>query len=230
MALVRSTRFPLRPAAFRLGIAPAALLAIALPAAPAAAAGGGGATIVATPQAEANTMIVRKITCLSGCASITSAQPGATLRFQGPKLTKGKRSLTLTDFSIVLKKGAPTRIIAKAGAAKVPAFTLDAKKTKTTPDGLDTLVGPVGVELSATGASAIKTRRGVKLPKGYVLGKATVTLQSAATRVTLDSGTAGVLKQLGVSVAPESPAVAGSTIEFPITNAGGTLAAFITSP
>jgi murein DD-endopeptidase MepM/ murein hydrolase activator NlpD len=95
MALVRSTRFPLRPAAFRLGTAAAALAAFTLPPTPAMAAGNGGATVVATPQAEANTMIVRKITCLSGCSSIAAAQPGATLRFQGPKLNKGKRVVYL---------------------------------------------------------------------------------------------------------------------------------------
>lgn len=209
-------------------------VALALPAAASAAttpAGGHTDLTLASKAAKAFTAAGVKVTPVETTANadgsipfpVTDATSKRIDHVGGLKLTKGKRSLTLTDFSIALKKGAPTRIIAKAGAAKVPAFTLDAKKTKTTADGLDTLVGPVGVKLSATGASAIKTRLGVKLPAGYALGNATVTLQSAATRVTLDSGTAGVLKQLGVSVAPEAPAVAGSTIQFPVTNAGGTI-------
>lgn len=152
MALVRSTRFPLRPAAFRLGIAPAALLAIALPAAPAAAAGGGGATIVATPQAEANTMIVRKITCLSGCASITSAQPGATLRFQGPKLAKGKRVVYLggngTADDVLAKL-----TVKKRGRERVVTAVVPKRATS----------GPVSIEVAA-GARSPASAASITLP------------------------------------------------------------------
>jgi hypothetical protein len=79
----------------------------------------------------------------------------------------------------------------------------------------------VRVKLSAVGAGAIAAKLGVKLPKGYALGSAKVILQAAATGVTLDAGTAAVLKGLGVAVAPEGAAKAGSTIQFPITNPGG---------
>lgn len=154
---------------------------------------------------------------------VTAATSKQISHTGGLKLSRGGKSLTLSNFSIVLKKGTPTRITAKAGAARVTAFTLDVRKTKTKTDGLDTKVGPVTVKLSGIAAGAIKQRLGVALPAGYSLGKASVILQSAATRVTLDPGTADVLKKLGVSVAPEAPAVAGSTIDFPVTNAGGVI-------
>ncbi len=159
---------------------------------------------------------------------VTGAPKNAIDHSGGLRLKKGSRSLTLTNFRIVLKKGAPTRIVASAGKAKVTAFTLDAKKTKTTADGLDTVVGPVGVKLSGAAAGAIRSTLGVKLPRGYSLGSATVTLQTAATRVTLDSGTAEVLRQLGVGVAPEGEAKAGSTIAFPVTNPSGKIS--LTAP
>ncbi len=128
----------------------------------------------------------------------------------------------------MLKKGAPDSIVASAGKARVKAFDLDPAKTKTTTDGLDTNVGPSSLSSPPSGAAAIRTVLGVKLPKGYGLGSATVKLQTAATRVTLDAGTAGVLTQLGVSVAPEGDAKAGSTIQFPVTNAGGKIS--LTAP
>lgn len=218
--------------------ATAAGLALALPAAAGAATAAGGHTdlTLASKAAKALTSAGVKVTPVGTTANedgsipfpVTSTSTKAINHDGGLKLSKGKRSLTLTDFRIVLKKGAPTSIVAKAGKARVTAFSLDAAKTETTPDGLDTVVGPVGVELSAVGAAAIKTKLGVKLPKGYRLGAAEVTLQTAATRVTLDPGTAGVLTKLGVAVAPEGDAKAGSTIQFPITNAGGEIS--LTAP
>lgn len=213
-------------------------LALALPATAGAATAAGGHTdlTLAAKAAKALTAAGVKVTPVgttpleSGAIPfpVTGASSKAITHTGGLKLSKGKRSLTLTNFRIVLKKGAPDSIVASAGKAKVKAFDLDPAKTKTTADGLDTLVGPVGVELSAVGAAAIKTKLGVKLPKGYTLGAATVTLQTAATRVTLDAGTADVLKQLGVGVAPEGDAKAGSTIQFPVTNGGGKIS--LTAP
>jgi hypothetical protein len=216
----------------------AAGLALALPATAGAATSAGGHTdlTLASKAAKALTSAGVKVTPVGTTATdagaipfpVTGASSKAITHTGGLKLSKGKKSLTLTNFRIVLKKGAPDSITATAGKARVKAFDLDPAKTKTTADGVDTLVGPVGVELSAVGAGAIAATLGVKLPKGYALGKATVTLQTAATRVTLDSGTAGVLKQLGVAVAPEGDAKAGSAIMFPVTNAGGKIA--LTAP
>lgn len=159
---------------------------------------------------------------------ITGSSSKAIVHTGGLKLSKGSRSLTLSNFRIVLKSGTPKLITAAVGSARVPAFTLDAKKTKTTKDGLDTLVGPVGVDLSAVAVAAIEAKLKVSLPKGYEIAKATVKLQSAATRVTLDAGAAAALTSLGVTVGVDAPGAAGSTIQFPITNTGGKIA--LTAP
>lgn len=203
-------------------------LALAGPAHAATSAGGHTDLALSAKAAKALKAAGVKVTPVGTAAAggvipfpVTAATSTQISHSGGLKLSRGGKSLTLSNFGIVLKKGTPTRISAKAGAARVTAFTLDARKTRTTTDGLDTQVGPVTVKLSAVAAGAIKQRLGVALPSGYTLGKATVVLQTAATSVTLDSGTAKVLTQLGVSVAPEAPAVAGSTIQFPVTNAGG---------
>ncbi|MEH3053388.1 MAG: hypothetical protein PGN13_05170 [Patulibacter minatonensis] len=213
-------------------------LLLALPAAAGAATSAGGHTDLelSSKAAKALSAAGVKVTPVGTKADadgvipfpVVGASSKAISHTGGLKLSKGGRSLTLEDFRIVLKKGAPTRIDASAGKAKLRAFDLDAKKTKSKTDGLDTKVGPVGVKLSAPASAAIAKKLGVKLPKGYALGKANVVLESAATRVTLDAGTATVLKGLGVSVAPEGMAVAGSTIQFPITNSGGEIS--LTAP
>lgn len=213
-------------------------LALALPATSQAATAAGGHTdlTLSAKAAKALTAAGVKVAPVKTTPTedgaipfpITGSSSKVIAHSGGLKLSKGKKSLTLENFRINLKKGAPASITASAGKAKVKAFDLDPAKTKTTTDGLDTKVGPVGVELSAVGAAAIAKVLGVKLPKGYALGTATVTLEAAATRVTLDAGTAGVLKQLGVAVAPEGDAKAGTTIQFPVTNAGGKIA--LTAP
>ncbi|MBO9531987.1 MAG: hypothetical protein J7513_03320 [Solirubrobacteraceae bacterium] len=207
-------------------------LALAAPAGAQAATAAGGHTdlSLASKAAKALKAAGVKVTPVGTKAvdgvipfPVTGSSSTKIMHTGGLKLSRGGRSLTLSNFTIVLKKGAPVRIDAKAGSAKVTAFTLDARKTKTTTAGLDTKVGPVTVKLSGVAAGAIKQRLGVALPGGYTMGKATVVLQSAATAVTLDAGTAKVLMQLGVAVAPEAPAVADSTIQFPVTNTGGVI-------
>ena len=216
----------------------AAGLMLAIPAAASAATPAGGYTdlTLASKAAKALTKAGIKVSAVNTTPNdagairfpVTGASASAIAHTGGLKLSKGGKSLTLTNFRIVLKNGKPTAITAAAGKARVPAFSLASKKTKTTADGLDTVVAPVDVHLSSVGAGAIAATLGVKLPKGYKLGSASVTLQSAATRVTLDAGTADVLKGLGVAVAPEGDAKAGSTIQFPVTNAGGKIA--LTAP
>lgn len=60
-----------------------------------AAESGGGASLGPSAKAQADAIQVRKISCLRGCSSIAAAKPGATLRFQGPRLTGGKRVVYL---------------------------------------------------------------------------------------------------------------------------------------
>lgn len=143
MALARTTSFSLRRAGSRPGTAAAAILAFALAPASAAAAGGGGAPVVATPQAEANAMIVRKITCVSGCSTIAAAQPGATLRFQGPKLNKGKRVVYLGG----------------AGAADDVLAKLTVKR-----QGRERIVTAVVPKRAASGPVSIEIAEGARSP------------------------------------------------------------------
>ncbi|MFT4034569.1 MAG: M23 family metallopeptidase [Patulibacter sp.] len=123
----------------------------------------GGATIVATPQAEANAIIVRKITCAKGCSSITAAQPGATLRFQGPRITRGKRVVYLggrgTDDDVLAKLTVTGRGRARTATAVVP-------KRATS--------GPVAIEVAASIRSAASA--------------ASITLPAAATAVAAIAG------------------------------------------
>lgn len=83
-------------------------------------------------------MVVRKITCLRGCTSIDAVKAGATLRFQGPMLTRGKRVVYL---------GA-------AGDADDVLAQLHVKKSKGTQEVTATFPkrahsGPVSIEISS---------------------------------------------------------------------------------
>lgn len=58
-------------------------------------ASGGGTTIKPSAASQARQVVVRKISCVTVCSSISSAKAGATLRFQGPRLNQGKRVVYL---------------------------------------------------------------------------------------------------------------------------------------
>lgn len=220
-----------------LAAASAAALFVAAPAG-AAPAGGQTDLSLSSKAGKALTKAGIKVAPVGTTASADGSIPFPVTSVSDPltainhtgglKLTRKGKSLTLTNFRIVVKKGAPDSITASVGKARAKVFELDAKKTKVGTDGLDTTIKPVGVKLSKVGSGAIATVLGVKLPSGYALGTAAVTLQQAATRVTLDPGTAKTLTSLGVAVAPDAPAVAGSTIQFPITNTDGKIA--LTAP
>ncbi|MDO9352496.1 MAG: M23 family metallopeptidase [Solirubrobacteraceae bacterium] len=76
--------------------AAAALTGLVTPTASTASApSGGGIAIAPSAEAQAKSMVVRKISCVRGCRSIDSVKAGAVLRFQGPLLTKGRRVVYL---------------------------------------------------------------------------------------------------------------------------------------
>ncbi len=218
-------------------LAAASVAAFALPSS-AAAAGGQTDLTLSAKAAKALTKAGVKVTPVGTTASADGSIPFPITRVADPltaiahsgglKLTRQGKSLTLTNFRIVVKNGKPTDISAAVGKTRAVVFALGSKNTKVGQDGVDTTIKPVAVHLSRVGVGAIKAVLGVNLPKGYALGTAAVTLQQPATRVTLDAGTAKTLTSLGVSVAPDAPAVAGSTIQFPITNPGGKIA--LTAP
>lgn len=60
-----------------------------------AGASTGGATATFSAADKAKLLVVRKISCVQGCRTIGAARAGSTLRFQGPKLTQGKRVVYL---------------------------------------------------------------------------------------------------------------------------------------
>jgi hypothetical protein len=220
-----------------------AAAALAAPSAAGAATAAGGTTDLSLTKAAGKALTAAgiKVSPVGTKASadgsipfpVTGTKGGAKLsaidHTGGLKLKRKGHSLTLTNFRIVVTKGVPASISAKVGKARVSVFRLSNQDTKVTADGLDTKISAVRVHLGPIGSAAIKATLGVKLPTGYRLATANVTLQSAATRVTLEPATAAALTGLGVSVAPTAPATAGSDgIQFPITNAKGKIA--LTAP
>jgi len=142
MALSRITCPPLRKAGFR-AIAPFSVAALSILAQSAHATGSGGATVVATPEAEANSIVVRKISCVTGCSTIAAATPGATLRFQGPLLAKGKRVVYLGG------KGDADDVLAKLSVKK---------------QGTDRVVTALVPKRAASGPVSIEIAAGVRSP------------------------------------------------------------------
>lgn len=222
-----------------LPVAALAAAALAAPGAANAATAAGGQTdlSLAPAAAKALTGAGVKVTPVGTSASADGSIPfpvvgttgGSKLKAinhtGGLKLSRQGRSLTLKNFRIMVKKNKPTSISATVGKLKnVPVFRLSNTKTKVASDGLDTRISGVRVHVGPLASAAIRGTLRVKLPTGYPLATANVTLQAAATRLSLDPGTAQALTGLGVSVAPEAPAVAGSAIQFPITNSGGRIA------
>ena len=132
-----------QPARGRLSrsLAPLALAALtALSAVPAARAeSGGGVNLTPTAEEKAKAMVVRKISCMKGCSSIDNAAAGATLRFQGPMLTRGKRVVYLggagTEDDVLAKVR-----ITKSGSGKVVTALLP-KRAHSGPVAFETKPG-----------------------------------------------------------------------------------------
>lgn len=107
--------------------------------APAAGADGGGVSLTPSEQEKAKAMVVRKISCVKGCSSIESAAAGATLRFQGPMLARGKRVVYLggagPDDDVLAKVR-----VAKSGDGKLITALLP-KRAKTGPVAFETKPG-----------------------------------------------------------------------------------------
>lgn len=122
------------------------------PAGAAHATGGGGATIANTPESVANAIVVRKISCMKGCSTIADAQPGSTLRFQGPLLNKGKRVVYLggagTADDVLAKL-----TVKKVGGARVVSALVPKRAAS----------GPVAIEV-AEGARSPASAASVTLP------------------------------------------------------------------
>lgn len=130
---------PKSPRLRRILAAGAALVGLLCVPAAASAADGGGTTIEPSDQAKASAIVVRKITCVRGCTSIKAAEAGATLRFYGPLLTRGKRVVYLGGTSSKDDVVAQLRI-KRSGSTRV-VTALIPKRAKSGPVAIETAKG-----------------------------------------------------------------------------------------
>ncbi|MDQ4131623.1 MAG: hypothetical protein M3179_00075, partial [Actinomycetota bacterium] len=155
----------------------------------------------------------------------------------GLTFSAGGKSVTATDF--VVNPGSST-LTATVGGNAVQLLDLDGTNVKVTQDGDTTRLEGTVAKLSATAAEALNQTFGVSLfqqgiPLGVVRIAAEgtagpggapsaeiVALGGIATNVDLDAGTAAVLAQNNVAVAPVAPATVSAsggttTASFPIS-------------
>ena len=113
---------------------------------------GGGISVTPSVQTQAQKMVVRRISCLRGCSSIDAVKVGATLRFQGPMLTRGRRVVYLGavgDGDDVL---AQLRV-KRSGGTKIATATFPKRAHS----------GPVAIEIKA-GARSPASSEQLTLP------------------------------------------------------------------
>jgi hypothetical protein len=155
----------------------------------------------------------------------------------GLTFSAGGKSLTATDF--VVNPGTSI-LTATVGGKSVPLLDLDGSKVQITSDSTGVHLDGTVAKLTTTAADALNSTFGVSLfTKGIPVGVVHITatgmagpggapaaqveqLSGQSTSVNVDAGTAMVLQQNGVTVAPVGPATAstanGLTVSFPITN------------
>ncbi len=155
----------------------------------------------------------------------------------GLTFSAGGKSLTATDF--VVNPGTSI-LTATVGGKSVPLLDLDGSKVQITSDSTGVHLDGTVAKLTTTAADALNSTFGVSLfTKGIPVGVVHLTatgmagpggapaaqveqLSGQSTSVNVDAGTAMVLQQNGVTVAPVGPATAstanGLTVSFPITN------------
>lgn len=149
-----------RPRPISVGASAVLACTVAAPTAT-GAAGQGGISVVPSAASQAKEIVVRKISCLKGCTTIDAAKAGATLRFQGPRLTAGKRVVYL---------GAPgegddilARLrIRRAGRDKVATAVLPQRAKS----------GPVAIEVKP-GVRSPASAAAITLPGQTVLASTT---------------------------------------------------------
>jgi hypothetical protein len=183
----------------------------------------------------------------SGYAEIhsdTAHKPGNILgsidhEGSGFTLTAGKTKVELSDF--VVDPGNSMLYGTVGGQPGVPLLFLDGTNVKVSMEGGNVVLQGTVAKLTDTAAGALNKAFNVTalkagLPLGVVrlVAKGTANTYDAVkdktseltrlggkqTAVTLDAGTAGALKSLGVTVAPTGKATfdsATSTVAFPIT-------------
>ncbi|MBO9533399.1 MAG: hypothetical protein J7513_10540 [Solirubrobacteraceae bacterium] len=190
----------------------AAALFVALPSAASAApidAGGRADFAIASRSAKTLKKGKVKMTAVGGAASskkawlpVASATSTSAVLSGSLKLKRGKKVLKLEKLTLDGQQGL---LYAKVGNAKnVPIFLVDTARSKEQVVGVDSLYGPFRVKLSAIGASVFASRLGVKPGTGGSFATLRITLQRAATRITLDPAFTAAMAGIGAKVSPAS--------------------------
>ena len=142
----------------------------------------------------------------------------------GLRLTKGRTTVALRNLRIRVT-GSQATISATVGTTRATIINLDLTNAKATRPALNLRLKGVGVKLNATGASALnrafKTsafKSGLKLGTAVVNARfAQFIVESGDTKVTLDSGTLGVITGAGYTPAIVAPAtLSGGVATYPI--------------
>jgi hypothetical protein len=142
----------------------------------------------------------------------------------GLRLSKGGTRVDLKSFRIRITSSQAT-ISATVGTTRATIINLDLAKAKITRPALNLRIRNVGVKLNATGASALnRAFRTRAFKRGLKLGTAVVNaefkqfvVESGDTKLTLDSGTLGVITGAGFSPGIVAPATLDGTVAtFPI--------------
>lgn len=220
--------------------ATAAVALIAAPGASAAKVGGGSTTLALTPgvadalQAEGVKLapiapakagkkgVAFPIT--GGDLTLGKKPSGHIDHSGGLKLSGGGKKLSLTSFRVIV--GKKSRLVARAGKAKLTVFSLDLSKAKIAEKGGNTVVSGVGADLTKAAARALNATFKTDLfERGLRIGKATIkavpaeaAIAGGATTLVVDPGTAGALVGEGIIPSPVAPASAApGGLAFPIT-------------
>jgi len=201
------------------------------PIAPATANTSGGTTTVSFPITEGYVAVYPP--------TEPSYIRGTFSHVGGLKFTAGGKSLELTDF--IVNPGNSTLTATVEGGSAASILDLDGTNVKVSQDaqGQTRLDGTIA-KLSQTGAEALNKffnvsifKAGIPLGEVHVVATGTpgpkgepqnevLSLKGVSTSVDLDAGTAKVLADNKVTVAPIAPATANTsggttTVSFPIT-------------
>lgn len=142
----------------------------------------------------------------------------------GLRLTKGRTTVALRQLRIRITSSQAS-ISAAVGTTRVTIINLDLKKAKISRPALNLRVKNVGVNLNATGASALnKAFKTSAFKSGLKLGTAVVNtrfaqfiVESGDTKLTLDPATLGVITGAGFTPAIVAPAsLSAGVATFPI--------------
>lgn len=227
-----------------LGVVLAALVALTAPATASAFTVGGGATVVALEPGASKALKSLGV-AMAPIGKAEAGGKGVSFPITGGKLvglsgsvrhaggielSKGRRSLRLSNFRIVLKDR-PFVQVKVNGGEKLKAFTLDVGSAEVTDDVTGSLLSGIELDLSRQGAKALnsvfKTKAfetATRIGDGIVAASArTVRFTGGQTDLALARSATDALTSLGIAATPTAGTAANpdGSLGFPIT--GGRL-------